>query len=116
MPLQRREFLAVALAAALAACGSPGPTSRGALCQTFDALGKEVLSVHVLSDNAVFRRAGDLADAAERYEASSEVKSEARRIRRIADSDSTSVEQMMNATQAVAGVCGHPLGVGTGLP
>jgi hypothetical protein len=64
----------------------------------------------------VFRRADDLADVAERYEASPKVRSEARRIRKIADSDSTSVEQLMTATQAVAGVCGHPLGIGTASP
>ena len=74
------------------------------------------MTTHILSDNAVFRRAGDLADAAGRYEASPAVKAEAKRIRKIADSDSTRGEELLNATQSVADVCGHPLGIGDGFP
>ncbi len=112
-----RPILAVILTTVvLAACINSGPTTRASLCQKFDALGKEMLSMHLFSDNAVFRRAGDMADSAERYEASSEVEAEARRIRKIADSDSTSPSELLNATQAVADVCGHPLGLGSSSP
>jgi hypothetical protein len=71
--------------------------------------------MHLHSDNAVFRRAGEMADAAAHYEASSRVKSEAPLIHKIADSDSTDTSELMNATQAVADVCGHPLGIGSSL-
>jgi hypothetical protein len=103
-------------AVVLTGCLSWEPTTKAALCERFDELGNELLTTHVLSDNAVFRRAGDMADAAERYEASRAVQAEAARIRRIADSDSTTGTQLLNATQSVADVCGHPLGHGGSSP
>lgn len=99
----------LAATVALAACGTSAPTTKAALCQKFDALGKEVFATHLLSDNAVFRRAGDLADAARHYQAAPTVKAEAPAIRKIADSDSTSGAELMDATEAIAEVCGHPL-------
>ena len=112
-----RPVLAAGLLLVVAtACVNSAPTTRAALCQKFDALGEELLSPHLVSDNAVFRRVGDLADAAKRYDASSSVRSEAERIRKIADSDSTSGDQLLNATQAIADECGHPLGIGSGFP
>jgi len=105
-------FAVVVAAVVLVGCFSSEPTTKAALCEKFDALGKELLTTHILSDNAVFRRAGDLADAAGRYEASPVVKTEAERIHKIADGDSTSGEELLNAIQAVADVCGHPLGIG----
>ena len=98
--------------ATITGCFSSEPTTRAALCEKFDALGTELMTTHILSDNAVFRRARDVADAAEHYEAASAVKAEAKRIRKIADSDSTSGLELRNATRAVADVCGHPLGFG----
>src|SRR4029450_10043524 len=105
----RRFSSALALlvaAVVLAGCFNSEPITKAALCERFDALGKDPSTLHLLSDNVVFRRAGDLADAAARYEASPAVKAEAKRIHEIADSDSTSGEQLLNATQAVADVCG----------
>jgi hypothetical protein len=102
----------VVSAAVLTGCFSSEPTTKAALCEKFDALGKELLTTHILSDNAVFRRARDMADAAQHYEAAPPVQAEAKRIRKIADSDSTSGVQLLNATQAVEDVCGHPLGLG----
>jgi hypothetical protein len=69
------------------------------------------MTTHLLSDNAVFR-ARDVAEAAEHYEAAPAVQAEAKRIRKIADSDSTTGTELLNATRAVADVCGHPLGFG----
>jgi hypothetical protein len=114
----RRSLSLLALVAAtsmLTGCFSTEPTTKSALCEKFDALGNEILTTHVFSDNAVFRRAGDLADAAARYEASPAVQAESKRIRKIADSDSTSGDQLLNGTRAVADVCGHPLGIGIGF-
>jgi hypothetical protein len=99
-------------AVSLTGCFSSEPTTKAALCEKFDALGKELLTPHILSDNAVFRRARDMADAAQHYEAAPAVQAEAKRILKIADSDSTTGTQLLNATQAVADVCGHPLGLG----
>ena len=98
--------------ATVTGCFSSEPTTRAALCEKFDALGTELMTTHLLSDNAVFRRAGDVADAAAHYEAAPAVQAEAKRIRKIADSDSTSGAELRNATRAVADVCGHPLGFG----
>lgn len=109
---RRAILVSVAVALLAAGCGSPEPTTRAALCERFEALGKELLTPHVFSDNAVFRRAGDMADAAEHYQASAAVQAEAKRLRKIADGDSTSGTELLNATQAVADVCGHPLGIG----
>ena len=103
-------------AVVLTGCFSSEPTTKAALCEKFDALGKELLTPHILSDNAVFRRARDMADAAERYEAAPGVQAEAKRIQKIADRNSTTGTQLLNATQAVADECGHPLGLGGGLP
>lgn len=112
-----RPVLAASLMLVVATgCVHSAPTTKAALCQKFDALGEELLSTHLFSDNAVFRRAGDLADAAERYDASASVKAEAERIHKIADGDSTSGVQLLNATQAIADVCGHPLGIGNLFP
>ena len=41
-----------------------------------------------------------------------QARAEAKRLHKIADSDSTTGEQPLNATQSVADVCGHPLGLG----
>jgi hypothetical protein len=98
--------------ATVTGCFSSEPTTRAALCEKFDALGTELMTTHLLSDNAVFRRARDVADAAAHYEAAPAVQAEAKRIRKIADSDSTSGVELLNATTAVADVCGHPLGLG----
>jgi hypothetical protein len=120
MGRRRRPFsslLALMLSTvALTGCFSAEPTTKAALCEKFDALGTELLTPHLLSDNAVFRRAREVAAAAEHYEAAPAVQAEAKRIRKIADSDSTTGTELLNATQAVADVCGHPLGLGNGFP
>ncbi|MET7280805.1 hypothetical protein ABZS29_21380 [Kribbella sp. NPDC005582] len=65
----------------------------------------------VFNDNGVFRAAGDLAGTATRYEASAQVQASASGIRKIAKSKSTTVNELRNATIAIAEVCGHPLGL-----
>jgi hypothetical protein len=60
----------------------------------------------------VFRTAGDLAGTAKRYQESSAVQASAAGIEKISKSKSTTLNELRNATTAIADVCGHPLGLG----
>ena len=103
--------LVVVGATTLTGCFTAGPATRQELCASYDELGTQVMSPH-WSDNVIFRDAGSLADVASRYDADSAVKSEAPAINDIANSSSTSLNNLMNATTSIADVCGHPLGIG----
>jgi hypothetical protein len=94
----------------LIGCGADGPATKVELCSSFDAVSKELYR-GVFNDNGVFRKAGDLAGVAERYQDSTRVQASAPEIQKIADSKSTSLNALRNATIAIADVCGHPLGL-----
>lgn len=89
-----------------------GPTTRADVCQQFDDLGQKVANANGFFDNPVFTEAGDLAGTAGRYPGTS-LSSDAVSLKQIADSDSTSVDELENATTHIAELCGHPLGLGT---
>jgi hypothetical protein len=113
-PMWRTLALGLCIATtaiALPGCLSSGPATKQDLCASFANLGQQVLSPH-LSDNVIFRDAGSLADTASRYDSDQTVKDSAARLKSIADGSSTSVSDLMNATTAIAAVCGHPLGIG----
>lgn len=95
---------------ALIGCAADGPATKAELCSSFDAVSKELYR-GVFNDNGVFRKAGDLAGTVERYQASTQVQASAPGIRKIARSKSTSLNELRNATIAIADVCGHPLGL-----
>lgn len=95
---------------ALSGCAADGPATKAELCSDFDAVSNELYR-GVLSDNGVFRTAGRLADTAERYQDSSAVRASAAGIEKISESKSTTLNELRNATMAIADVCGHPLGL-----
>jgi hypothetical protein len=88
------------------------PANRAELCGAYDAVDQQLLTQHLFSDNAVFRSVGTLGDVAGRYHESSAVQAEAKPLHKIAASKSTSGLEVANASTAIAGVCGHPLGLG----
>jgi hypothetical protein len=99
------------VATSLAGCFDSGPSTKQELCASYSVLGTEVLSPH-FSDNVIFRDAGALASVASRYNADPAVMSSAPALKAIANSSSTSVGDLMNATTSIEAVCGHPLGIG----
>lgn len=94
----------------LSGCAAQGPATKDELCSDFDAVSNELYR-GVLNDNGVFRTAGDLAGTARRYQASSAVQASADGIEKISESKSTTLNELRNATIAIADVCGHPLGL-----
>ncbi|MBN0047571.1 hypothetical protein JS756_26390 [Streptomyces actuosus] len=60
--------------------------------------------------------AGNLADAAERYEGTEDLSADAKRLDEISDADETSMNELMNATRHIAHLCGHPPGLGRTIP
>jgi hypothetical protein len=111
------KILLVAATAALTALGVAGcafgPSTRADVCQQFDDLGQKVANANGFFDNPVFTEAGDLAGTAGRYPGTPNLSSDAASLKQIADSDSTSVDELENATTHIAQLCGHPLGLGT---
>lgn len=103
--------LLLAVLAAASAC-STQPTSRRQVCGDFDDLGQKVLASNGFIDNPVFDEAGDLASVAGRYHGL-DLSRDADVLHGIADSDSTNGAALMAATDQIASLCGHPLGVGT---
>jgi hypothetical protein len=98
-------------ASVFAACGG-GLSTRASVCGVYDELGRQLVSSHPLSDNVIFRDARALADEASNYMESPAIQAEAEGIRRIGKSNSTTPAELLDATTAIAGLCGHPLGVG----
>ncbi|HEX3789799.1 MAG TPA: hypothetical protein VHW44_18170 [Pseudonocardiaceae bacterium] len=95
----------------LSACAG-GPTSRADVCQDYDSLGIAYDSADGIFDNAVFDRAGDLADVAGRYSGSPSLGDDSAALNAIAGSDNTNGFALAGATGAIAELCGHELGVG----
>lgn len=96
--------------AAVASC-STGPSTQAEVCGAYDELGRQVLQGNGLFGNPLFHKADDLAGVAKRYEAA-DLSSDAAALHRIAKSDSTNGMEIMQATTAIANLCGHPLGLG----
>ncbi|WP_394361968.1 hypothetical protein [Amycolatopsis sp. SB7-3] len=94
-------------------CGPTGPSTQAEVCAAFDQLGEKLLGANGLYDNAVFSKAGDLADAAGRYPGNPGLTADSAALAKIADSDSTSGRALNQATSAIADLCGHPLGFGS---
>ncbi|MFE0385139.1 molybdenum ABC transporter substrate-binding protein [Streptomyces bungoensis] len=119
-PIRRagRVTVAVAAAALLAltasACAT-GPTSRNDVCGKYDSLDDRIGTGVVFGD-PVFWAAGDLGDVAGRYEGPEDLSADADRLDKISDSDRTSLLELSNATQSIAALCGHPLGLGGAFP
>jgi hypothetical protein len=107
----------VAAAALVASAGlvlsgcSSGPSTKAEVCATYDELGTQLLQGNGVFGNPLFHKAEDLADVADRYEGSPSLAGDAAALADIADSDSTSGEELMAATGSIASLCGYPLGM-----
>ncbi|HEX4220925.1 MAG TPA: hypothetical protein VHZ97_01040, partial [Pseudonocardiaceae bacterium] len=111
-----RTILITTTAAALTVLGiagcASGPTTRTEVCQQFDDLGQKYLATNGFFGNSVFDEAGDLADTASRYPGP-DLSTDANALSQIANTNSTSGLELINATTHIAQLCGHPLGIGT---
>jgi hypothetical protein len=94
----------------LSGCAAQGPAGKDELCADFDAVSNQLYR-GVFSDNGVFRAAGELAGTAARYDGSAAVQASADGIKKISKSKSTTLNELRNATIAIADTCGHPLGL-----
>jgi hypothetical protein len=107
----------VALAAALSAVAaivvgcSSTPATEAEVCSLFDELGTQLLEGNGIIGNPLFRKTEQLADLASRYEGAPDLTADAEALQQIADSDSTSGEELMNASMGIANLCGHTLGI-----
>lgn len=113
--MARWAVLAVSVAVAgfvVSGCAT-GPATRSDVCAEFDALGEKITNANGIIDNPVFSKAGDLADAAGRYDGSPSLSGDADALDHIADASLTSGGELMAATPHIAELCGHPLGFGS---
>jgi hypothetical protein len=85
-----------------------GPSTQAQVCDGYDELSQALLEGNGLFGNPLFDTAGDLGDAASRFEANAEVQADGQRLQEIADADSTSGAELEQATRAVAAACGAP--------
>jgi hypothetical protein len=111
----RRVSLMIVVVVALAGC-SFGPTTKDEVCESYQELGHSVSNANGIFDNAIFSDAGTLSSVAGRYEGGSQLESDAEALDAIADSKSTTVLALMNATQQIAQLCGQQLGRGFSIP
>ncbi|MEV6316760.1 molybdenum ABC transporter substrate-binding protein [Streptomyces sp. NPDC051776] len=119
--MARRHGVFIAAAAAgclmLAAVGCEkvaGPSSKAEVCKGFDELGRQLLEGNGIIGNPLFHEADELGDLAEHYEGTADLAQDADRLHGIADADSTTNVELIDATQQVAALCGHPLSIGFG--
>ena len=105
----RSALTAVTLATMLVVAGCGGPTTKQEVCDSFDALGTQFMQGNGIFGNPLFHKAEDLAGIAGRYDGEPDLSGDADRLQEIADSDSTSGLELMNATTHIAELCGHPL-------
>jgi outer membrane murein-binding lipoprotein Lpp len=100
---------AVSAVAILVGCSST-PSTDEEVCGSFNELGTQVLEGNGIIGNPLFKKVDELANVVGRYEGQPDLSADAEALHEIADSDSTSGEELMNATMAIANLCGHPLG------
>jgi hypothetical protein len=96
----------------LGACSQGGPTTRADLCKEFSTLGHQLLQGNGVIGNPLFRQTKELGSVAKRYPDDEGVQSDGKALVKIGKSDSLSGEDLMNASQHISDVCGHPLGIG----
>jgi hypothetical protein len=108
--LLRAGGLVLAATAVLTACAQ-SPTNQEQVCASFDELGVQLLEGNGVIGNPLFHKVDRVAGMAERYEGTPSLAADAAALRRIADSDSTSGEELMEASTSIANLCGHPLGL-----
>jgi hypothetical protein len=109
-PLKALVTLLLAAALPIAGC-SQGPSTKEEVCTSFDHLREKAVGANGLWDNAVFHKAGELSGLAGRYEGT-DLSADAAALKKIADSDSTTVFALEKATTSISRLCGHDFVVG----
>jgi hypothetical protein len=102
--------LTALLAVALAGCATE-PSTKQDVCASFDELSEQIPQGNGFIGNPLFNRVKDLADVASRYEGEPDLSGDAADLKQIGESDSTTILEIMNATDDIAQLCGHPLGL-----
>lgn len=104
-------YVVATLCAQLMTACSSEPTTREQVCASFDELGTSLASGNGLFDNPIFSAAEDLSKVAKRYAGDVDLSNNAVALQEVADSDSTSGQDLMIATSEIADLCGYPLGM-----
>lgn len=99
---------ALLLGAALGGCAT-GPTTKAEVCTAFDDLGNQLFHGNGIIGNPLFHKADELGNLAGRYPGPPDLTADASALHKIADSSSTSGDELEQATAHVANLCGHPL-------
>ena len=112
MPRKHYRVGVAALVAALslAGCGYGSPATKDDVCSRYDALDKQLIEGNGVFGNPLFRKVEQLADTADRFQGSPDLKADAETLHDIADSDATTAAELRDATGNIADLCGHPLG------
>lgn len=95
--------------AGVAGC-STGPASSADVCTAYDDLGRQLIKGNGVFGNPLFHKADHLGDLAKHYQGV-DLTSDANALHHIAKADSTSGQEIMQATSGIADLCGHPLGL-----
>ncbi|MHA6622487.1 hypothetical protein [Pseudonocardia sp. DLS-67] len=107
MTRRRVNIVLIVLAATVAAGCASGPVDRNDLCEGFDRLDEAVATGNTGIGNPLFEAAGDLADLADGYPGG-HTSTDASALRTIADSDSTDINELRNATMQTSTICERP--------
>jgi hypothetical protein len=117
---QARNRRPAAATAALAAARTSadeqahgGPSTQAELCKQFDALDSQVLQGNGIIGNPLFHASKKLGDTAKRYPSNAGVTSDGQALTKLSGGSSLSGTDLENATQHIADLCGHPLGIGS---
>ncbi|MFE3327946.1 molybdenum ABC transporter substrate-binding protein [Streptomyces sp. NPDC059176] len=85
------------------------PTNKEQVCTAYAELGNRVRVANGVIDNLVFRKAGEVGDLAERYEGSEDLSEDAEALHEIADSSTTTLLELMQASKDIAALCNASL-------
>jgi len=116
-----RAWIAIAILASATGLGSIAEatpsgaaihsSAKSALCGSFDTLGSDILSA---PGSQVFKDVANLAEVAAKFGSSKAITQEGMQLGALANASSLTGKQLVNATTAIASVCGHALGADSG--
>jgi hypothetical protein len=84
--------------------------SKDDVCSTFTELGNQVIAGNGVFDATLLQTAGTLGDQASRFSGQPDLSQDAGRLKDISKLTSTDTPALLDATQHIAQLCGHPLG------
>lgn len=103
---------AMSTAVLLGGCAETGPSTQQEVCNDYSDLSSQALEGNGIFGNPVFNAAESLGDTASRYEGDANVSAEGAELKAIADSDSTSILELQEASVSIAAMCGQaPLAI-----